>query len=360
LKKAIVFIIFLIMTSGTLLAVPKSKLEWQKADGISLYEVQLRNKVSMETKTFKTSDDHVWVELLFGFYEMKIIAYDDKGRLISQSDWIPLSVMKTYQPEINSMKMDKANRTTIELTGDNYFDQTTVSIAKESVPVQLQIMKGEYPKKVYLTASLEKNSKYSMSISNPGGYEAARILHVFNDDYIMLFRNEYEYKRYFSPFFVEFSPAFQQLKNSYWNDTFKSGVSNFGLFAGYHIVSWFGVTAGLDYYLYSNRHTVENEITMLHHFLIPNAGIFLCFKHKDFIPYIDASIGYSFSFLSLTTNVSDLTRDSSDLFYKYGGGLKIFVWRQLYVDPAFHYSEIRLKREILPSFNYSLGLGWYF
>jgi len=348
------------MTGGALFAVPKSKLEWQKADGISLYEVQLRNKVTMETKTFKTSDDHVWVELLFGFYEMKIIAYDAQGRMISQSDWISLSVMKTYQPEINSLKMDKANRTTIELSGDNYFDQTTVSITKESVPVQLQIMKGEYPKKVYLTASLDKNTKYSMNVANPGGYEESRVLHVFKDDYIMLFRNDHEYKRYFSPFFVEFSPAFQQLKNEYWNDTFKSGISNYNLIAGYHIVSWFGVTAGIDYDIYTNKHTVESEIDMIHHFLIPNAGLFLCFKHKDFIPYIDASIGYSFSFLSLATSVEDITHDSSDLYYKYGGGLKIFVWRQLYVNPSFHYSEIHLKKQDLPTFNYSLGVGWYF
>ncbi len=343
-----------------LTAVPKSKLEWQKGEGIALYEVQVRNKVTMDVQSYKTSDDHVWVDLLFGFYEMKIIAYDSKGRIISQSDWIALSVMKTYQPEVKSMKMGSPDRTTIVLRGDNYFDQTTVSINSQSAPVQLTIVNGEYPEKLYLNASLEKNAKYSMLVQNPGGYEESRILHVFANDHIMLFRNEYEYSRYFSPLFAEFSASVQLLQNDYWSETFNTGLTQFDLFAGYHFVSWFGLSGGLEYRLYTNKNDAGGEIDLYHHFVIPNVGMFFCYKHKNFIPYIDGSIGYAMSFLSISTEAQDVDFSSGDFFYKYGGGIKIFVWRHLYIDPAFHYSEIILKGKSLPSYDISLGTGWFF
>ncbi|MFW5808578.1 MAG: hypothetical protein ACOCWH_05965 [Spirochaetota bacterium] len=359
MKKYITITLVCLFVSTSLLAIKKSKLEWQKVGGIAAYEVKVRNKLTGEVQSFITSDDHIWVELSFGLYEMKIIAYDRRNRVATQTDWTSLAVLQTYQPHVHSMNMSD-NRSNITIRGDNLYNRTKIILRNENTDIPSTVVQVDYPKSITIQTNLNKNSKYSMDVKNPGGYEDGKVLHVFHDDSIMLFEDDYEYSRYFSPFFLEFGANYPVQYNSYWKDTYKQTYISCNFIAGYHIVPWFGFLGGFDYTQYTNSKTASGEIELYTHIFTPQAGIFVCYKHKNVIPYVDATGGISLSVLALNTAIEELRYNSTDLYYSAGGGVKVFVWRHLFLDPAVHYNEILLKAERNINVSYRLGAGWYF
>lgn len=338
----------------------KSKLQWKKNPNVALYEIEVRNTLTQDIQKFKTADDYVWVELGLGLYEMRVKAYNKQGTFLAQSDWIPLTVRQSYQPEIRSFKRSPENPNVITIKGKNLYAETRVSIQSAKRSVSVQITNHENRKKLTLHAPLEENTKYYLKASNPGDYKDPKILHTFTKSRTMLFDNEYQYERYFSPVYAEFRGTYQDLQTQYWQETYSPGVTSFDITGGYHLLSWIGLAGGLEYHLYKNAHTVGDEVDLSTHFFIPKAGLFLCYRHKDFIPYIAAYAGYALSYLSVSNEVHDLTYNSSDFYNEYNGGVRIFVWRKWFVDPSFSYSQIDLLGDALISYDYNFGIGYYF
>ncbi|MDA3898923.1 MAG: outer membrane beta-barrel protein [Spirochaetes bacterium] len=357
-KKNLILITILVLIPVSLFAADKSKLEWGKMPGVTLYKVEIRNTLTGGIMNYSTPEDHIWVEIGFGFYEMRITAFNKSGTEVTSTDWIPLTVMKTYQPEISRLRILQNGSAVLE--GDNYYNKTKISIFRSGSPMNSQITKGEYPKKIYFHAPFQRNTKYSLLVENPGDYNERKIVHVFDNSSTMLFNNEHEYTRYFSDLFALASINYQFLSNEYWESTYDAGINSATITAGYHIFSWFGITAQMDFTHYKTKKTAGGDLDVTNNYITLQPGIFFSYKHKDFVPYIFGSAGGAFSWLSAETPESDLEYNSTDLCFSAGVGGRIFVYRSLFTDLSIAYSSVKLKSQPMEAFSIRLGFGSYF
>lgn len=357
-KLTIVTALFLTLLCTTAYAADKSKLEWGKMPGVARYDVEVRNTMTGSIKRYTTTEDHIWADIGFGFYEMRVTAFNKAGKEVTATRWIPLTIMKTYQPEVNKLLV-KPNGSNI-VQGDNYYQQTKVSISKNGSPLNVRMTGGQYPKEVTFAAPLQKNTKYSLLVENPGDYRAKRIAHVFNDSSTMLFNNEDEYTRYFSDFFAQASINYQILMNSYWKDVYEAGLNSGTISVGYHFFSWFGATLQTDFSRYTTTNTAEGDLDITNNYITLHPGIFFSYKNKDYIPYIFGSAGVSYSWLDVKTPINNIEKSSTDLVYSGGAGCKYFVYKSIFTDLSLSYSSVRLEGKTMDSVSIRLGFGSYF
>jgi hypothetical protein len=187
-----------------------------------------------------------------------------------------------------------------------------------------------------------------------------KTVYVFTDNTVKLFEDEDEYLRYTSRFFLELAFSYPQQLNSYWNSTYKPTLVSFTLLGGYNYSPWYGFLGQIDYINYTNKNNADGSVDIQTNVIIPQIGVFANYRFTNFYPYIDATLGYAFTSMNVTSDIINTNKNSWDFYYSTGVGVRIFVWRQLYIDPAFHFNQILYQTEASTSLNYRLGAGLYF
>jgi hypothetical protein len=97
-------ILFLLIVSSMLCAQEKSKIEWAAVSGAASYEVLVKSKDTDKIQNFTTSSTFIEEQLMFGEYEIKIIAYNDRNELIGESEWSDLTLVRTAQPKLTQLE----------------------------------------------------------------------------------------------------------------------------------------------------------------------------------------------------------------------------------------------------------------
>lgn len=124
----------------------EQKIQWEKDENASGYNIEIRNLRTGENYTFETEENFINLNFPAGVYEYRITVLNSFGRAQNTSEWNSFEILQVKTPEIvktqekSVVPSAKNEKLSIEVDIKNVNEDSRVSLVNEKTN---QVVKGE-------------------------------------------------------------------------------------------------------------------------------------------------------------------------------------------------------------------------
>ncbi len=124
----------------------EQKIQWEKDENASGYNIEIRNLRTGENYTFETEENFINLNFPAGVYEYRITVLNSFGRAQNTSEWNSFEILQAKTPEIvktqekSVVPSAKNEKLSIEVDIKNVNEDSRVSLVNEKTN---QVVKGE-------------------------------------------------------------------------------------------------------------------------------------------------------------------------------------------------------------------------
>ncbi|MBP5401692.1 MAG: hypothetical protein J6Y36_00890 [Treponema sp.] len=166
----------------------KQTFSWEQDENVFKYEFIMEHFVKgkwVEIEHVELQTNKVDLSLPSGTYRYKILLYNYLGFLETETDWIPVDIIKAYQPKISAISpgniyLDEMQDGIFEIDGSELRPETEFSLSKskkgEEGTIKGKIIEEDKRNKhvkIYFDPELIDTAKYKLVAKNPGGLKDA-------------------------------------------------------------------------------------------------------------------------------------------------------------------------------------------
>jgi hypothetical protein len=154
-------------------------LRWENDPGVLEFQVIIRDSSGAAVIDERVSEAQREVQLEPGSYTYKIIAYNLLGKIETETEWIPIEVIKAEQPVIRSSSprtiyMDTFDER-VTIVGENLLENLSICLidatGKKYVGT-VKVRDGQKEATVVFPAEAYSPGTYTLYAENPGGLSA--------------------------------------------------------------------------------------------------------------------------------------------------------------------------------------------
>lgn len=124
----------------------EQKIQWEKDENASGYNIEIRNLKTGENYTFETEENFINLNFSAGVYEYRVTVLNSFGRAQNTSEWNSFEILQAKTPEIvktqekSVVPSAKNEKLSIEVDIKNVNEDSRVSLVNEKTN---QVVKGE-------------------------------------------------------------------------------------------------------------------------------------------------------------------------------------------------------------------------
>ena len=158
----------------------EQKIQWEKDENASGYNVEIRNLKTGENYNFETEENFINLNFSAGAYEYRVTVLNSFGRAQNTSDWNSFEIFQAKTPEIvktqekSVVPSAKNEKLSIDVDIKNVNEDSSVSLVNEKTN---QVVKGELilQKSADGTKALKaefpkvENGEWKLRVENPLG-----------------------------------------------------------------------------------------------------------------------------------------------------------------------------------------------
>lgn len=167
------------------------RFEWEPIEYIQKFVFHLERQITGE-KTKDTAAEPLWEEiecietldnaidmpLDSGVYRYKIVVYNLLGQAELESEWIPMEIVKVYQPEVQSISpsliyLEEPQTGIFTLSGKGLLNGSSLAITgPEGLYIPVDVLEADEKHKelkFYVDPTLLLTGDYSLTVDNEGG-----------------------------------------------------------------------------------------------------------------------------------------------------------------------------------------------
>lgn len=172
------------------------RFEWQQMDYILKFEFHLEKMNTVEKsksneavgdsweeiECIETLENTLSIPLEAGTYRYKIIVFNLLGQAEIDSGWIPLEIIKVYEPEISNVSpstvyMEEPQTGIFTLSGSGLRENCSITFkSEEGISLLPKILEGDDKNrelKFYIDPTLLLTGQYTIGIENEGGFSTS-------------------------------------------------------------------------------------------------------------------------------------------------------------------------------------------